>query len=978
MAVIWRVRLLGRLQADSDDLSISRFRTRRVGLLLAYLAFYQDRSHSREELAEMLWPESETEPAKRNLRQALFSLRHHLEPPQVPSGAILDASQSLVRLNPEFVETDVAEFNRRILKEKTQEGFQGAIDLYRGDLLPGFYDEWVLRERLNLEDRYVAALQTGIRLAESAGEFDEAVRFTRLALDKDGLQEDLHFRLMQLYIAAGRPQNAIQHFEHWRSVCQAELGEAPNIKLTRLFDEAKRKLPIEGINPLPALITKGDETEKGDAKPKPTIRIPIQVTRYFGRSHDFTSTVRALDQGETKLLTLTGPAGTGKTRLAIEVGRELGDNHGWNVWFVALADISNGANLLDATIAAMKIDYRGGEPLDVLADRLAEVRNLLILDNLEHIVEEAAPIIQRLREAAPNAALLVTSRHSLKLDGEQEVDLGTLPVPTPDETTAVDWARLAEVPSVQLFVDRCRAALPDFQLTAGNARAIGEICRRLDGLPLALEIAAGLAGAFTPNQLLQNLENRLELLRSRRRDLSRRHQSLRAAIDYSYHLISPELQRFFVGLSVFRGGFTIEAAAYVCLESAKSRQGVDECLRMILDLQERSLLQADEAKEDAAARFRLLESYREFGLEQLTLEELRGLRKRHADYYRQKSLDKAITADDRQNRNAAARFLFDIQDVSACVELLSSYEFFTVMERDVVQSLARSPAFPTFAILDRVRLLRLSADAHVYRSEFEEALNCCRQASELAKAEALESELALCNHKLSLVLAYLNRRRESIDVSRQNLRDGLRRGDLLSIELGYTNIGVNEWSLGNFEEARIAYEGAYATSLKRHNGVAYWAILYNLSLVYIDLRRLDEGLQRANEGLRRAQADDDVFGISMCLAMVSRYHLFRGNLTAAIATSHVALVKRRQSGFLYWTFQAILSHAIILIEMGRFREALILFGACRTQANVNAREFDTNIARLKEELDPIEFERAWAEGLSMSLDQAYRFAATFS
>jgi predicted ATPase/DNA-binding SARP family transcriptional activator len=943
MAALWRVRMLGGFWAESDQVTVKRFRTRRVAALLAYLAYYRDRTASREELCEMLWPDMEPERAKRNLRQALSSLRHHLEPPGVPPGAVLETLQSNVRLNPEYVVTDVEAFRR-------EADPVAAIELYQGDLLPGFYEDWVHQERLRLEDEYVAHLQSCLRTAEGEGRLDDAIRYARLALAKDAFSEDLHESLIRLYQASGRPASA----------------EAQRTELRQLFDEkpaAPRPAPIVALKPVEEARTWG------------TVRLPIQLTRYFGRDRERSFASDALRERRTRLLTLTGPAGTGKTRLSIETGRTLTDEYGWNVWFVPLADVSDGTGLLDAVAEAVQIPGSESEPLDALADRLAEGDNLLILDNLEHIVEDAAPLVAAILARVPNVSLLATSRQSLKLEGEQELDLGTLPVPPEEEAPLAD---LIAIPSVGLFVDRARSALPDFTLTAHNAGAIMEICRKLDGLPLALEIAAGLAGTFSPGQLLQNLDGRLELLRSRRRDLNSRHRSLRAAIDYSYHLLDERLQTFFVRLSVFRGGFTVEAAGEVCEVGMglSGRRRYGEALRLILDLQERSLLRAEETKEGAPARFRLLESYREYAAELLDAEAHHALRRRHAAYFLgQEPAD--IRPEDRDNRIAAVRFLHEDGATTKCLDLLLTFDSFSRVAHDVVLSLARSERLGAFSPLDQARIFRLATDAHIHRSDFEQAYQTGRRAVEIAAANGLDEENRLDRRKLALVLAYLGRREESIVLSEENLAEARARGDLFAIETACSNIGANYWALGKLEEARAAYENAHAASLELRSGRPYWPVLYNLSLVYLDLGLLDDGLAVANEGLRITQADDEPFGVSMCLFLVSRYHRYRGNLPAALSTNYEALVRRRKIGFLYWTFQAIFAHAVILAAMGRNREAVILIAAARVVQRINEREYRQIQAQVREAVGEVEYERAWAEGLGMGLDEAFRLAARF-
>jgi predicted ATPase/DNA-binding SARP family transcriptional activator len=993
MGHLWRVAMLGKLQAESERTVVPRFRTRRVGLLLAYLAFYRERSHSREELASLLWPELETEPARRNLRQALSSLRRHLEPPSVPRGAILVAKQGRVSLNPEYVASDAHEFEAAVragLAESSLprkiETLERAVELYKGDLLPGYYEEWVYQERLRLEDLLVSALRQLVEACEVRGQVDEAIRYVRRALAKDYLQEDLHAALMRLYLASERPASAIQHFQDWKQKLAAELSEEPSVELQSLADQASRQGTSGGKKKTPAT----QPVERRDSAPGhevalPVHRLPVQLTRFFGRSAVLDHAVAEIAERGARLVTIVGPAGAGKTRLSVEVGRTMGQEHGWNVWFVPLADTSDGAMLLDAVVGAIGVPREtSSSPLEILGARLAGPRNLLILDNLEHIVDGAIPPIQQILGGIRDVSLLVTTRHSLKLDGEREVDLAPLPIPDAESLEAGTPNDLADVPSVQLFVDRAQAVLPDFQVTPQNARAVAAVCAKLDGLPLAIEIAAGLSNAFTPAQLLQNLGNRLEVLRSRRRDLSDRHRTLRAAIDYSYDLLAAEMQRFFVALCVFRGGFTVEAAARICLPAdetggAGDRELHDQSLRMILELQGRSLLRADEAEEGAPARFRMLESFRDYCADRLDESESAELRRRHAEHYL--GLGNALPAHargaERDNRLAALQYFLERKAVHECILLLTGLQTFSFTGREAIQELARAPEAAAADPVDQLALLGMLAKSHRYASEYEESYRTCLLALRRAQELGLEAQVAIFDQEVALALAFLGRLEEGIAYSEKCLSYGRRTGNLRAVGIAQMNIGTNRWALGDFDAALEAFRETLEVA-KQLGTPPDWTVYYNLARVNLDAGNLDDGLQLASESLRIAQGRDDEFGTSMCLSLFSRYHRLKGNLSAALATSHEALVKRRKAGFLYWTLNAIQAHAILLIEMGCYRDAAALLAAARSVTKlrrvVDDREYAEAVEKVKKNLPEATFEQAWAKGLGMSLDEAFALA----
>jgi predicted ATPase/DNA-binding SARP family transcriptional activator len=336
-----------------------------------------------------------------------------------------------------------------------------------------------------------------------------------------------------------------------------------------------------------------------------------------------------------RLLTLTGLGGSGKTRLALEVAERLRTPFHGAVWFIPLQDLTDARLIPDKLLDVLRLPRSPQiEPIEQAAAFLSRQPSLLLLDNFEHLVEHGAPLVQTLLEQTPALTCLVTSRQRLNLAGEQEFPVAPLPVPTtaPDKTDPsdppnpsdpTDPALLIQCPSVALFLDRAQATRPDFQLTRTNAAAVMGVCARLEGLPLALELAAARIGALAPAQILERLSQRFDLLATTRRGAAPRHRSLRAALEWSYQLLSPELQRFFARLSVFQGGWTLEAVEAVCDEP--------NALQYLEQLRECTLVQAAEA--GGEMWFRLLETLREYGAEQLGSEEREAVAHRHASYY---------------------------------------------------------------------------------------------------------------------------------------------------------------------------------------------------------------------------------------------------------------------------------------------------------------------------------------------------------
>jgi predicted ATPase/DNA-binding SARP family transcriptional activator/class 3 adenylate cyclase len=967
-----RVELLGGLRAIRDGCTITRFSTQKTAALLAYLAFYQHRPHPREVLAELLWPERPPKAGRDSLNTALSSLRRQLEPPGVPRGAVLQADRVAVQLNPLTVQTDVAEFeaalraavDARSAAERARWLIE-AVALYRGELLPGHYDDWIGPEQQRLSDRLIQALTELARYREQEADYPSAIEYACRAVAAAPLREEVHRDLIRVYAAAGQVSAALRQYGELERVLRAELGCTPSAATRRLMREIEAREGVEewesgrvgerrarrrgdaetrghsdlgrggsepggpgAASPTPqhpntstpqhlnartperlnaqrstlppgaltflltdiegstalweregaafeaalvrhhallrekfrkhngvelketgdsflvAFAHAGDAlacavscqrafaewnrppaTENGRAtqirvrmalhtgdvqlrdgeyygltlhrasrvllaahggqilcseatagliRPgeawaaEPGVRLvdlgvyrlrdlpsperlfqveypgmtqrefprlraeagsagnlPVRFTRFFGREEELARLEAILVGGSvgsvggegsltshtphtshtshpppTRLVTLTGAGGSGKTRLALEAASRLTEAYRGAVWFVPLADLPEPSLLPGAVADALRLPrLAGAEPVEQIAELLRGYRALLVLDNFEHLVEEGAPLVWRLLERIPTLTCLVTSRRLLQLPGERELQVAPLPVlqegmgkrgngemgkAAISSISPFPFCpeELLRFPSVQLFVDRAQAVRPDFQVTRGNTATLARLCERLEGLPLALELAAARAQVLTPAQMLSQLERRFEFLVSRHRVAEERHRTLRAAIEWSYRLLDPDLQRVFCHLSVFRGGWTLEAAEAVVsgqwsVVSKGSEFGVQgsgegngqwsppapripgsgqrgracpthhppthhspthyspltthQTLEALEQLREWSLVLAEDG--EAGMRFRMLESLRDYASAQLQPEERGLVERHHAEYY---------------------------------------------------------------------------------------------------------------------------------------------------------------------------------------------------------------------------------------------------------------------------------------------------------------------------------------------------------
>ena len=354
--------------------------------------------------------------------------------------------------------------------------------------------------------------------------------------------------------------------------------------------------------------------------------LPFAVTRMIGREEAVAALVSRLSR--QRLVTIVGPGGIGKTTVALAVAERVIASYEHGVWLVDLAPLGDPRLVPSAVATVLGLEIRTEDPLPALVAALRDNRMLLLLDNCEHLIEAVAGLAAALLSGAPGVSILATSREPLGVAGEREYRLA--PLGSPQASSGLTAAEAAAFPAVQLFVERVTAIVEDFALTDANAPLVVEICRRLDGLPLAIEFAAPRVEVLGIEGLAARLDDSLQLLGARRRTTMPRHRTMRAVVDWSYGLLSEDEQLFFRALGIFAGGFTVEAAAAVAMDAANTRT---DAIDRLADLVAKSLVVADVS--GTKPRFRLLDTTRAYAIEKLDASgERERIARRHAEYYR--------------------------------------------------------------------------------------------------------------------------------------------------------------------------------------------------------------------------------------------------------------------------------------------------------------------------------------------------------
>lgn len=557
-----------RLQRDGQDVTPGRSKAL---ALLAYLAV-TGQAHERELLATLLWPELDAEAARNGLRRELSMLRGVL------GGDALRADRHHVLLNPEVaLWLDVAHFGARVdpvaahghhdgdLCLGCADALREAIGLYTDDFLVGLplpgcatFDEWQFFQREALRDQLAQALQWLGRWHARRGEHEPAIALARRWLQLDPLHEPAHRTLMERYAAAGRQSAALRQYQECLRLLDAELGVQPEAETTALAEmiQARRFTPQPATAPplSPGAEARAVAPELLPAHQGP----PSPATPLVGREQELDNLRRYLELPDARLITLAGPGGIGKTRLAVELAAQLKTAYRDGVAFVNLQPVAAPEQLVAAIAEAVGCKLSGAEaPRIQLLGHFRDWKLLLLLDNFEHLLA-GATLLSELLAAAPGVRLLVTSREVLNLQEEWSYPLLGLAYP-PEGATAV---ALEQYAAVRLFAERALRARPTFAL-ADEPEAVARICRLAEGMPLAIELAAAWRGALPCAAIADEIARNLAFLVARDRNRLERHHSIRAVFDHSWARLPEEAQLLLMRLTVFRGGFTHGAAAAV-------------------------------------------------------------------------------------------------------------------------------------------------------------------------------------------------------------------------------------------------------------------------------------------------------------------------------------------------------------------------------------------------------------------------------
>ena len=614
-----KLRLSGPPTITRGDASLTESLPGKAQAILYYL-MVTGQAQNRVTLAGLLWGDLPEAKARSNLRRALVDLRQSvgdfltIERQSVGFAADSDVWADVVELTTGLA-TALSPLDAGRLRQ--------AVELYRGDFLTGFYvreapdfESWAAAERERLRELVIQALYTLADYHTEQDEWPQGLAAIRRVLALEPWREEAHRQLMLLLARSGQRSAALAQFEICRQVLEEELGVEPGAETRTLYERIRDEDLSRAGKIAPQI-------EAAGASPTPSVtevpphNLPHQTTPFVGRATEVAELNRLLAEPTLRLVTILGPGGIGKTRLAQEVAATHLTHFAHGVYFVSLAPIEATESLAPTIAEALGFSfYEGATPQQQLLDYLHSKTMLLILDNFEHLLSGAGLVADILR-TAPEVKILATSRERLKLRDEQLFHLAGIDFPAPETPPG---KAAAETSAVQLFLESARRVQPGFTLDGDDLTQVAGICHLVQGMPLAILLAAAWVEMLTPAEIAVELDQSLDLLETEMRDVPDRHHSMRAVFDHSWGLLSEPERETFQQLSVFRGGFTWQAAQEVAGAS----------LKVLRDLLNKSLLQPA-----ASGRYQLHELLRQYAAEKLEQTPLayQAARDRHCAHY---------------------------------------------------------------------------------------------------------------------------------------------------------------------------------------------------------------------------------------------------------------------------------------------------------------------------------------------------------
>ncbi len=952
-------------------------RSRKQLALLAYLATEHPAVHSRETLLALFWPDEATPTALNNLRVTLSRLRqltNTLAPADAARSALLITDRRTVQMDPAWV--DHADTNRfqQLLERSRQHDhtsrsqcahcqalLRQAVQLDQGEFLAGFglkecagFEEWLLMQRERLRLLMLDAYADLAIYAENSGDLTDARAATQRQIELDPLREAAYRRQMRILAQLGERNAALLLFERCRTLLRAELGLDPEPETLTLHTQLlNSELPTGTGVAHPQTVALEPPNVAKIAAARPRHNLPQQLTPFIGREAELAALQTRFANPSYRLLSIVGPGGIGKSRLAQQVAAQQLNRFRDGVYFVALAQVPTVEAIPLAIVETLHLAFAASlkSPAEQLFEMIGHKQLLLVLDNFEHLMA-GVDLLVALLQQAPAVLLLVTSRERLNLQAEDLFELQGLPVPgSSTDAAATDFA------AIRLFVDRAHRLDKQFKLTAEQLPHVVQICQLVEGFPLAIELAASWIRELTCAEIALELVEGLDRLATTVRDIDPQHRSLRAVFNASWRLLSTAERRTLAKLAVFRGGFTLDAARAVA--------GATPAL--LSALRNKSLL-----RHAGSRRYDMHALIQQFSAEALESDASAAaqVRRAHSQYFLTLLADQAVALDTRAAGVAGALIQPEWENVTIAWQQATAHMEVHLLQNAVdglhrfcdlrglyreaqtlfESTVARLESLRTASTgeggkeeeMQRSRLHCRLLTALIYvaecRGQFERTQKLTQNALALATALDSKAEIITIHLNQAKALELVADYTQGMALAEKML--AMAQAAELELQAGVCMelIGYNAYRLGDYARAHEMYHRllAYHAQSGRLELPARLAISI-LGSMAIDQGHYETGLTYCQRFLAGSQATDDRINIAQAYNYLARAWNHLGDFKEALAMAEQSIALLDQLGEAWIKKSALLNKAFAQRQLGEADAALI----CVTEAVALARTFDS-------------------------------------
>jgi predicted ATPase/DNA-binding SARP family transcriptional activator len=944
------VRLLGKFDVRRGGKSIA-LPSRPTQSLFAYLILSAGTAHRREKLAGLLWPDSLEETARDNLRHALWRVRKALQ--SASSARFLRADDLTIGFEPSSEYWFDAAALERLDEKASADELITVLSEYQGELLPGFYDEWVVLEREHLNSIFEHKMARLMSLLQGEKRWLDILDWGERWIKLGQKPEPAYRALMYAHAAKGDMSKVATTFERCVKSLK-EIGVEPSDQTKELY--GRLKAGIEPIETGPVAPIK--ETRKDF----PKTNLPVPLTSFFGRDKEVDQVLKLMRQN--RLVTLTGSGGVGKTRLAIQSSNKMLPRFKDGVWWVTLVGLNDPWLVPQAIAKVMEVRETSNEPIiETLKTDLKSKELLIVLDNCEHLIEASARYAELLLSACPKLKILATSREQLGIFSETTWHVPPLPLPI---GKFLPLKELRAFASVGLFLERAKNVNPDFALTEENVLYAAQICTRLDGIPLAIELAAARVKMISLEEMLLRLDDRFSLLTAGSRTALPHQQTLRATIDWSYELLTEPERVLFRRLAVFASGFKLKSVEEVCGFGNLKGENLFELLARLVD---KSLVITD-LLSNGQARYRFLETIREYALEKLkSFGEADITRDRHLEFFMSLAEEAELNHFSPEQLEWFKRVEAEIDNMRAAMDWSTAatltedpkttawrqqtglravgalvWFWHRSYAREISERLRHMLVLTDGQTLERAKALyslgflywtvnnfsdaRSSLEeALTLSSKFDDRITLARSLGYLGAVAAAEGDYALTRSLLE----------ESLSVGRELGPAGRK-----PVSWALTILGDVHFEQGDYGLAKTLYEEAVALTREAHEK----------NLLGLMIRRLGYVALRAPDHVGAS----DYFAESLKLNQEVQHPV--GICAALTAYANLALAQ------------------------GKASAAAQLFGAVENYLNTSSMqlfysdkiEYQLGVAHLWEQLEDAVLEKAWKKGALIPIEEAIEFA----